>query len=87
MLSAFIREFLIPLLVFLVLRSLLRGFFTSFRRPAPRTTSPPGGNRVTLHKDPVCGVYISADTGIARTFGGETVYFCSPECRDKYRAR
>jgi len=80
MFSAIIRELLLPLAVFLFLRTLLRGFFSSFRRPAP-----PAETRVTLHKDPVCGVYISAETGVARTVGGETVYFCSPECRDKYR--
>jgi YHS domain-containing protein len=87
MFSSFIRELLIPLLVFLVLRSLLRGFFSSFRRPAPRTAPQQGGTRLTLHKDPVCGVYVSADTSVAQTFGEETVYFCSPECRDKYRAK
>jgi YHS domain-containing protein len=90
MISAFIREFIIPLLVFLLLRSLLRGFFAGFRRPASRSSNPapplvkPGG---TLHKDPVCGTYVSSDSGIAETIGRQTVYFCSTECRDKYRAR
>src|SRR5258708_27575509 len=39
-----------------------------------------------LKKDPVCGTYTSAATAVKRTFGKETVYFCSPECRDKYAA-
>jgi YHS domain-containing protein len=89
MFSAFIREFLLPLLFFLFLRSILRSFFGGFRRSAPPRGNPPprpvrtGG---TLYKDPVCGTYVSSDSAIAENVGGETVYFCSTECRDKYRA-
>lgn len=39
-----------------------------------------------LKKDPVCGTYTSAATSIKQTFGKETLYFCSPQCRDKYVA-
>jgi YHS domain-containing protein len=90
MFSAIIREFVIPLLIFLLLRSLLRGLFAGFRRPAtPRTktaTRPPVRPGGVLHKDPVCGTYVSADTGIAQTIDGQTVYFCSPECRDRFKS-
>jgi len=92
MISAIIRELVIPLLIFLLLRSLLRGVFAGFRRsavrPAPTANSPPpvhpGG---VLHKDPVCGTYVSSDSGVALSAGGQTLYFCSAECRDKYRAK
>jgi YHS domain-containing protein len=91
MFSAFIREFLIPLLFFLLLRSVLRSVFAGFRRPVPRggpsTTPPPARSGGKLYRDPVCGVYVSNDTAVAQNSGGETLYFCSPECRDKYRAR
>ena len=40
-----------------------------------------------LKKDPVCGTYTSAATAVKRTIGKETLYFCSPECRDKYAAQ
>jgi YHS domain-containing protein len=40
-----------------------------------------------LKKDPVCGTYTSAATSVKQTFGKETLYFCSPECRDKYAAQ
>jgi YHS domain-containing protein len=83
----FFLEFVVPLLIFLVLRSLLRGLFAGARRSVPPPPRPapvrPGG---TLHKDPVCGTYVSADSGLAQTIDGEVVYFCSPECRDKYRS-
>ena len=39
-----------------------------------------------LKKDPACGTYIAAATSIHEKVGGETVYFCSKECRDKYVA-
>jgi YHS domain-containing protein len=87
MISALIREFIIPLLIFLCLRSVLRGVFAGLRRPAsrPNTTAPPpvrpGG---VLHKDPVCGTYVSGDSGIAQTVDGQKVYFCSKECRDRF---
>jgi YHS domain-containing protein len=90
MFSVFIREFLLPLLFFLFLRSLLRGVFSRFRSPLSRpgnsATPPPLHTGGVLHKDPVCGVYIPSETAIAQTFGGQTVYFCSPKCRDQYRA-
>ena len=91
MISAFIREFLIPLLIFLFLRSILRSFFVNFRRPLSRSNPPATRPTVRaggeLHRDPVCGVYVSSDTATAQKSGGETIFFCSPECRDKYRAR
>jgi YHS domain-containing protein len=49
------------------------------RRPAV----PSGGE---LKKDPVCGTFISASTAIQKKSGGEVYYFCSPECRDKFRS-
>jgi YHS domain-containing protein len=87
MISALIREFIIPLLVFLFLRAVLRNVFSGFRRSVSRPTPapPPAHAGGVLHKDPVCGTYVSSDSGIARTIDGQTIYFCSPECRDKYR--
>ncbi len=37
-----------------------------------------------LRKDPVCGIYVSTATTLKKTLKGETFYFCSPECRDKF---
>ena len=39
-----------------------------------------------LKKDPSCGTYISAATSLKEKVAGETFYFCSKACRDKYVA-
>jgi YHS domain-containing protein len=44
---------------------------------------PAGGE---LKKDPVCGTYVSTATALKKTSGAETVYFCSQECRDRFRS-
>ena len=35
-------------------------------------------------KDPFCETYFPQRNGIKRVIGGQTYYFCSTECRDKY---
>jgi len=95
MLRYFILEILVPLLIFALLRSILRSLFQSKRdagRPSPtidrdRPRAQPsviaGGE---LKKDPVCGTYVSIGASVTRSVNGELIHFCSPECRDKYRA-
>jgi YHS domain-containing protein len=51
--------------------------------PRPPTSSPPTGGE--LKKDPVCGTFISTATAFQKHSGGQTHYFCSTECRDKFR--
>ncbi|MEJ5368615.1 MAG: hypothetical protein WHT08_09865 [Bryobacteraceae bacterium] len=38
-----------------------------------------------LHRDPVCGVYVSGQAAVKRVRGGETRYYCSEECARKDR--
>ncbi len=82
------------LLVFSVVRSILgivlKGFADLFqpRGEAARGPNPPkvpaGGE---LRKDPVCGTFISTSTAIQKRVGGETYYFCSEDCRDKFKPK
>jgi len=86
MIRAFFVEFVFPLLLFLVIRSLLGNFLNRFRRPpAARPPDRPsvqaGGE---LKKDPVCGTYVSTATSLSRTINGQVVYFCSKSCSDQY---
>ena len=89
MISAFIRDFVLPLVFFLFLRQLLGGLFSG-RRPRSRVPEPapppPATSGGKLFKDPVCGTYVSGDSAITLTLNGRTMYFCSRECWDKYRA-
>jgi len=90
MLRALFVEFILPLIVFLFLRSLLKNLFGSVRRAAgPPPTSQPQQPTVIsggeLKKDPVCGTYVSAALAVKSTVNGEVVHFCSKECRDRYR--
>ena len=89
MIRAFFVEFVFPLLLFLLLRSLLRNLFQSSRGRVAQSPSahqapsvPTGGE---LKRDPVCGTYVSTAVSLTRNIGGEVVHFCSKECRDRYR--
>ena len=64
--------------------------FGQLMSPPPTRSSPASGNQVPLtgelKKDPACGTYIAAATSIQEKVGGEILYFCSKQCRDKYVA-
>ena len=45
--------------------------------------SPSSGGE--LKKDPVCGTFISTSTAFQKFSNGQTYYFCSTECRDKFK--
>ena len=92
MLRYLIVDILLPLLVFALLRSILRSLFQTGRnvtRP-PQQSPPPARPNVVvggeLKKDPVCGTYVSIGASVTRTVNGQLLHFCSKECRDKYRA-
>jgi YHS domain-containing protein len=38
-------------------------------------------------RDPVCGTFILPGQAVTLADGSRRVYFCSTNCRDKYRAR
>ena len=41
---------------------------------------------VKLIKDPVCGTFVAPGSALSITSGGRTHYFCSEECRVKFRS-
>ncbi len=83
-----ILEILVPVLIFTLVRSILRTLFGSKRAAAP----PPPSRQPTvvaggeLKRDPVCGTYVSTAASVTRKVDGELLHFCSSECRDKYHA-
>jgi YHS domain-containing protein len=88
MLRFLIVEVVVPILIFLFLRSVFRHLMGSRSRPSP-APEPPREHVVAggeLKKDPVCGTYVSAALSVTRKVDGEVIHFCSKECRDKYHA-
>jgi hypothetical protein len=74
-----------------LLRSVLEAIgkaFSSAASPSPAAPSAgaPRGQTApqSLKKDPVCGTFVSVATAMQKSKGGETYYFCSAECRDKF---
>ena len=90
MIRSLLIDFVFPLLLFLLLRSLLGNFMRGSRSKSvePRAPqSPVSHERVAdLKKDPVCGTYVSTDASVTRSVKGEVIYFCSKECRDRFVA-
>jgi YHS domain-containing protein len=52
------------------------------KRPPP---SPRRNGEVETFQDPVCGVYVTRGDAVSAKMEGKWVYFCSAECREKYR--
>jgi len=89
MLRYLFLEIVLPLLVFLLLRSVLGSIFRTMRGTASPQSAPGNPPVVAggeLKRDPVCGTYVSTALSVTRRINGELVHFCSPECRDKYHA-
>lgn len=58
--------------------------------PAPktRTFEPPKDQLVEeMVQDPVCGTWVPLSQAVALKEGGETRFFCSGECRDRFTIR
>ena len=54
---------------------------------APMASPPAAVGSTMLHKDPVCGTYVSEAVAVPLKEGGQTLWFCSEACREKYRRR
>jgi len=75
-----IVEVVLPLLLFWLVRNILRSLFSGLRSPVVRQPGPAptihtGGE---LKKDPVCGTFVSVDASVTKRVHGELVHFCSP---------
>jgi YHS domain-containing protein len=93
MLRALIYAFLgifVLAVIRLVAGALTRGVADLFREESAGGKAPTGAGRPpspgggALKRDPVCGTYIPAESSVRKVVAGETLYFCSTECRDKY---
>lgn len=88
----FLVFFLLAMLLLPLIRAVLATVTKGFRDltqpgspsagPKRRPPAQAGGE---LKRDPVCGTFIDAASSLKKTVGGETFYFCSTECRDKFQ--
>ena len=63
--------------------------FSDFSSPSPgpaQSKRPPVPVAEALKQDPVCGTFIALSSSVQKTVAGTTYYFCSPACRDKFKA-
>jgi len=79
----------VGVVILTLLRSVLEAVGKAFSSASSSPSSPPAGPPrgqapQSLKKDPVCGTFVSVATAMQKTKGGETYYFCSAECRDKF---
>jgi YHS domain-containing protein len=88
MLRFFILRFVLPLVLFLIVRYIVKSIWGSMNSPVASrgdaaSRTPAGGE---LKKDPVCGIYVAPATSVTKTVKGQQMFFCSTACRDKYTA-
>ena len=81
----------VGLIVLSLLRSVMEAIGRAFSGPSDTSAGSRGAGAEqrgqvsqALKKDPVCGTFVSAATAMQKSKGGETYYFCSADCRDKF---
>lgn len=72
-------------IVYLLYRALRNWFGIGYTPRNGAFPKPPGRIDDMMVKDPYCGVYFPKKDGQHLRFKGEDLYFCSTECREKYR--
>ena len=82
----FLRFIVTAGIIYLVYR-LARGFFLSSAKPPdefPERVTPI--EKEDLVMDPYCHTYVPISDAYKASINGKTVYFCSEECFNKYKA-
>jgi YHS domain-containing protein len=86
MIRFLVLRIVVPLLVFWLVRGILRSLFAGANsRTVSKPPPAPAPASGELKKDPVCGTFVAMDASVTKRVNGETVHFCSAACRDKYR--
>lgn len=83
-----LRWILIAVLLLLIARlfwKVIDGVIDGMNGTTARERRAGGGRAVKLARDPVCGTFVAPGTALTLTSGGTTHYFCSDECRRKFR--
>ncbi len=67
-----------------ILSSIVKGVGTAARNvpPAPSAASSSAG---TLHRDPVCGTFVSDSTSFQNRVGSQLFFYCSAACKASHQ--
>jgi len=83
-------RWLIIVVIFYLIYRVLKGlvmprtsFEDQFARPGPEEAGE-SETSYDLVQDPHCGTYLPKAEAIPFTMNGQTLYFCSQECKDKF---
>jgi YHS domain-containing protein len=88
-----VRFILLSILLTILLRAVMRLWAGIVRGLQEGSGTSSGGRRVPqrgvqMERDPICGTFVIPERAVALPVaGGERLYFCSVDCRDKYRSR
>ena len=82
-----LRYALILILLILIARAFWRVIDGVLEGLSGRPRSSPNHPTARMVRDPVCGTFVLRDRAVTIGEGSRQVFFCSPACRDKYRAR
>ena len=80
----FLFYLIVGVIILTLLRSVLETIGKAFASSPASPAQRPASASQSLKKDPVCGTFVSEATAVQKTKGGETYYFCSAACRDKF---
>lgn len=81
---------LVRLLLWLIVGFLVYTVFQVIKQALLKPPGPPAektSRGEEMVQDPECGTYVPSNDAIKVQLKGETHYFCSTDCRDKYQKR
>jgi len=68
------------IVLFLMIRKSIRDFF------GKNVRDPSLPSKDMMVQDPVCKVYITANSAVVEKIGGQRYHFCSNECAHKFKS-
>ena len=85
------RIILILVLVMIVYFT-VKSMFKAPKAPAPKMRKSPSkepdlSDGSDMQKDPVCGTYVDPGEAVKMKTQGNTYFFCSEECREKFEKK
>ena len=78
-------QFLLWLIVATWVGRKLFGWLAGNATSSARQPIAPTSNKIPLHRDPFCGMFISAEISKTLEQSGRVYHFCSTECRERWK--